>query len=265
MSLYLNYNDLSESNQLDILIYNSPILARWSLIILLLMYGPNAFILSYLILFTRTIITDVYIRRIIGWTVAFWNFLNGFYAWMYIYLGIEIIREFLRFGVPYLLNRVNISTDPIAETLARRVFRILRVLSQQHPMLSCQHLLLALTGYSQKDVSEAFNEEEKKKLQKFFRDFSKTSFIYESDTSAFTIFFPSFIIRFSHQGMQITTDEAIKLIQGKEINDDVCPICQDKYADLSIELKCKHRYCHKCIFSWLNQQYTCPTCRNEVH
>lgn len=267
MSLYVDYYQLAESNQLDKIVYNSPFLVKWSLIILSLMHGPNAFLFCYMILFARTVIVDVYIRRSLGWGLVLWSLFNGAYAWMYIYLAIELIREFLRFGLPYILLKMgnDIQTDPVTETLARRIFRILKVISQQHPLLSGQQLLVILTGYHQADQSEALNEEEKKKFQKFFRDFPKTCFIYENDNNALTIMFPSFIIRFSHQGIQITSDDAMKLIRGDEVKDDICSICRDKCDTLSIELKCKHIFCQKCIFHWLSLQYSCPSCRAEVN
>lgn len=267
MTLYLDYFQLSESNQLDKLIYNSPILAKWSLIILCLMDGPTAFTLCYMILFVRTVIDDIYIRRSLGWGLVIWCILNGAYSWMYIYLSIELIREFFRFGLPYLLLKSgnNVQMDPVTETLARRIFKIFKVVTQQHPLLSGQQLLVIITGFHQGDQSEALNEEEKQKFKKFFSDFPKTCFVYENDNNALTIFFPSFIIRFSHQGIQITTDDAMKLVRGDQIKDDICSICRDQCDKLSVKLKCNHIFCYKCVFHWLSLQYTCPTCRSEVN
>jgi hypothetical protein len=185
---------------------------------------------------------------------------------MYVYLGIELVREFLRFGIPYLMNTVdiNLPNDPIAETLIRRIFRIFKVITQQQPSITCQQLLLALIAYHQKDSSEAFNEDDKNKLIKCFKEFHNTAFVYESDTGALTIFFPSFIIRFSNQGLQVTSDDAIKLIKNNESN-EVCSICLNNCDKLSIKLKCGHLFCQKCIFPWLNLQYVCPNCRAVVH
>ena len=271
MSLYIDYPRLAESNQIDKTIYNSLVSAKWSLVLLFLVAGPVSSIVPLAALFIRTLIPDVYVRRFLGWVMIIWTYFNGMSPWMLLFLNIEFTREFLRFGVPYLMikfSSVN-PRDPIAETLARRLFRILRVITRQSAVISMQQIMLVGIGYGQGDQSEGFSEDERQKFQKFFQDFSQTSFIYEPDTSSFTIFFPSFIVRFSHQGLQLTSDDALKLIRRKEVKskeeDDKCPICHDKYADLSIELKCKHRYCHKCIFSWLNQQYTCPMCRSTVN
>lgn len=266
MSLYLTYNQLSESKELDKLVYNSPVLAKWSLMILFMMHGPTAFLLCYSLLFARTVIHDTYIRRLLGWGMIIWTFFNGNYAWMYIYLTIEITREFLRFGIPYLLTNcdMNIGSEPISETLIRRLFRTLKVVTQQHPLLTCQQLLIMVTAFHQKDQTEPFSNDEKGKFSKFFKDFNKSSFMYDSETGSLTIFFPSFIIRFSNQGIQITDDEAMKIICGQDIKEDKCPICMDRFGDISIELKCGHPYCYRCISSWMNQQYTCPICRKEI-
>jgi hypothetical protein len=260
--LYINYNQLSESNQLDILFYH--ILIRWQLIMLFLMYGSNILIMSLAVLAIRTLTPDVYIRRSLGWVMVLLTFFNGVYVWTYIFLIIEGIREFTRFGIPYLINRLgnNISHDPIGETFMKRIFRIIKITSQQHLFITSQQIMLALMSYSQGDASEGLSEEEQRKFKNFFVDFRETSFIYEFETSALCVFFPSFIIRFSQQGIQITSDEAMKLIRG---DDDNCPICMEKFADLSIELKCGHKFCHKCIFMWLSANYSCPLCRAEIH
>lgn len=266
MSLYIDYQQFSESNQLDKLIYNYILLAKCPLIILLLMYGPTSFAISLMVLYIRRLVDDVYVRRVLGWGMVCWTLYYGIYAWMYIYVIIELIREFIRFGVPYLMNKFsnNIPSDPILETVFRRLFKVLRMVTRQSAIISTQQIMLIVTSFSQGDISEAFSEEDKTKFKKFFTEFKETSFIYESDNGNLCIFFPTFIVRFSNQGVQITSDDAMKLIRGQDIEDDSCPICQDKYSDLSIQLKCGHKYCHKCIFSWFNHQYNCPSCRAEI-
>ena len=264
MSLYIDYQRLSESNQLDKLIYNYISSANCSLMILLLMYGPTSLCVSIMVLYIRKLVDDVYIRRALGWGMVCWTLYYGIYVWMYIYIIIELGREFMRFGIPYLMNKFNIPNDPILETVFRRLLKIIRVIPQQPTIISTQQIMLLVTNYSQGDTSEAFSNDERLKFKKLFTEFQKTSFIYESDTRSLTIIFPTFIIRFSNQGLQITSDDAMKLIRGEELTDQNCSICQDKYADLSIELKCGHKYCHKCIFSWLHTQLTCPNCRADV-
>ncbi|CAN5664046.1 hypothetical protein BH23THE1_BH23THE1_28360 [soil metagenome] len=266
MSSYIDYHHLTESNQIDNFIYRSLISAKWSLIFLCFMTGPISYIVPLSGLFIRTFIPDVYFRRIIGWGLVIWTYLNGMNSWGFLLLMGEILREFLRFGVPYIMERLGseIPDDPTSETTARKLFRIIKVITQQTATASFQQVMLVGISHAQGDQSEKFSEDEKKKFQKFFKDFSKTSFIYDSDTSSITIFFPSFIIRFNNQGLQLTSDDAMKLIRQSDPTDDVCPICHEHYSDFSVELKCKHRYCRKCIFTWLNQQYTCPMCRSIV-
>lgn len=269
MSLYIDYPRFSESNQIDKTIYNSIISAKWSLVLLFLVTGPISSFVPLTVLFIRTLIPDIYVRRILGWIMVLWTFFNGMSPWMLLFLNIEITREFLRFGVPYLLVKAStvVPDDPISETVARRLFKALRVVTQQNAIITFQQVMLSGIGYGQGDKSEAFTPEEKQKFLKFFQEFSKTSFIYESDTNSITIFFPSFIIRFTHHGLQLTSDDALTLIRRDkdQKEEDDCPICHEKYSELSVKLKCNHRYCHKCIFNWLNQQYTCPLCRTTVN
>ena len=218
MSLYIDYTKLSESNHLDKLIYNNFWLAKYPLVILLLMYGPTAFALSSLVLYTRTLIEDVYIRRILGWSMILWTLYYNIYAWTYTYIIIESFREFIRFGVPYVLSKAsgNLPTDPLTETILRRLFKISRIVNKQSTIISMQQIMLILTGYMQGDKSEAFSADEKKKFKSFFLDFKQTSFIYEQDTGSLCIFFPSFIIRFTNNGLQITNSDAMKMIKGED-------------------------------------------------
>lgn len=265
MSLYTDYFQLAESNQLDKVIYNSFIYARLSLVFLFLIDGPIFSVVPLMALFVRTFIPDVYVRRTIGWILILWCYYNQMYSWSALLFSIESMRELFRFGIPYLMTKtsINLPDDPAVETLIRRLFKILRLIGHQSASLSMQQLIITIMCFTQGDGSERFDPHEKEKFRKFFRDFSQTSFIYEPDTSSITIFFPSFIIRFSHKGLQLTSDD-LKLIRGGSKGEEICPICHDQYSDLSIKLKCSHRYCHKCIFNWLNQEYICPMCRTTI-
>ena len=44
------------------------------------------------------------------------------------------------------------------------------------------------------------------------------------------------------------------------MDDDICPICYDNNVDYIAE-KCNHKFCKKCIDSWLRKNHTCPMCR----
>ena len=53
-----------------------------------------------------------------------------------------------------------------------------------------------------------------------------------------------------------------------ENEDDVnCSICLDNFeiGSMICELKCKHYYHKECIDEWLNENNTCPNCRNNVY
>jgi len=46
---------------------------------------------------------------------------------------------------------------------------------------------------------------------------------------------------------------------------DICAVCQEKYQSMDIVtfLDCKHLFHYDCISSWIDNNGTCPCCRNE--
>lgn len=44
------------------------------------------------------------------------------------------------------------------------------------------------------------------------------------------------------------------------MDDEECPICYENVVDYTSE-KCNHKFCKKCINSWLKTHHTCPMCR----
>ena len=43
-----------------------------------------------------------------------------------------------------------------------------------------------------------------------------------------------------------------------------CAICLDKKCTTFACIPCKHEFCDKCIFEWLEKNQTCPLCRCKV-
>ena len=43
-----------------------------------------------------------------------------------------------------------------------------------------------------------------------------------------------------------------------------CAICLDKMTSTFSVIPCKHEFCEKCIFDWLEEHKTCPLCRCNV-
>ena len=43
----------------------------------------------------------------------------------------------------------------------------------------------------------------------------------------------------------------------------ICSICLDECKD-AVSGSCIHRFCRSCISEWLNNNYSCPECRNEI-
>jgi len=289
MIVYKNYDSLVESPLLDRYILSLGKNSAVTIFLLLLLGGPFRSILPILSLFIRPYITDQYIKRLFNWITLFWVWASGAWAWVTILLTIETIRETFRFGVPRILGRISnrIETDPVTETLFRKLCGFLRRANRQNVGTILLELYSSVVSFSHGDSSGAFDENEKQKFRKFFTDFPKTCFILDEERRSVTIFFPSFVMRLSFQGLQITSDEAIKLIRSAEDPEkidelpklpsakpigeedikstDPCAICRDKLGDIAVKLKCNHQYCLNCIFTWLNRQYVCPLCRGEVN
>ena len=66
-----------------------------------------------------------------------------------------------------------------------------------------------------------------------------------------------------------TSNETIsnlEVLDKKNVCDcnDKCPICQDKYSDKIIKLKCNHNFCKECITGWLKKSKKCPICRTPT-
>lgn len=272
MEIYASYYHFIDSTLIDQfvskLIYNS-----WQAFFLIT-FIDRSFLslpLIFIVLF-RPYIKYVYPRKLLTWSAIIWCFVSNLWVWMSFLIFIEFFRELIKYVLPYCLRKIGSTighqSDPAAETLFRRMSRVLRKFKYQPLLLTLQEISSTIYSYNQNDITESFSSDEQLKFNKFFQDFVQTCIIVDKDTSnnfeAITLFFPSFAMRFSYHGFQLTTDEAAKLIRGKDIPLEDCPICKCSFSDPSVQLKCNHYFCMKCIFSWLDQQCTCPVCRNVV-
>lgn len=272
MEIYTSYYHFIDSTLIDKfivgLIYNS-----WLAFLLIAFIDSS--LLSFpliLFIFIRPYIKYVYLRKLLTWSTIIWCFMSELWVWMSFLISIEILREFIKYILPYCLRKIGAQigqeSDPVAETLFRRMSRVLRKFKNQSLLLTLQEISSAVYSYNQNDISEGFTPDEKLKFRKFFQEFVKTCIIIDKDNKNYyesiTLFFPSFVMRFSHNGFQLTTDEAAKLLRGKDVPSDDCPICKSSFSDPSVQLKCNHIFCMNCIFTWLDQQYTCPNCRNVI-
>ncbi|OHT15034.1 hypothetical protein TRFO_14541 [Tritrichomonas foetus] len=55
---------------------------------------------------------------------------------------------------------------------------------------------------------------------------------------------------------------AYKPVSPEDVDDD-CIICQDSPKE-PVMLSCGHIFCYKCVYRWLRDHYSCPTCRAKV-
>lgn len=267
MLIYTSYSHLTESNLFDKIIC-SYIKSRWSLFILFVLgsfQGIIPSIICFSSLLLRTTIDSITTRRIIAWLTILWSSNNGLWIWTMLLIFNELFRELLRYGVPHLLKSVsnNIPTDPPSETLIRRLFCLAGIVRQQCISLNIKHITRLIESYQRGDIQESFTPEERQNFKRFFEEFDQTSFIIDQEQYSITIFFPTLMVRFSHNGIQHTSDGEIKLIRIDQTEDN-CPICHQTFSDFIIELKCHHRFCHSCIFKWLDQQFNCPMCRHII-
>lgn len=287
MIVYKDYYELVESPIFDRYVLSMGKGSFVVILLLLLLGGPFSSITPIISLMIRPYITDPYVKRIFNWLVIFWTWTSGSWAWINILITIEVVRELFRFGLPRFLNRMAnyVESSPKTETLFRRLYGVLRRTNRQNAALTMAELYSTAISYNHGDTSGAFNENEKHRFQKIFNDFPSTCFVLDEERRSFTVFFPSFVIKVSPQGIQACNDEALKLIRSakeesfprlpsaqpigsespSENKINPCGMCQEELGDLFVRLKCNHSYCLNCIFIWLNRQYVCPTCQSEVN
>lgn len=272
MLVYASYSHLIESNLLDKIIFWSCLQSKWFSLGLFLISWTQGIIPSAIcfgIFFLRTAIDSVNIRRLITWITILWAYFNELWFWVITLLLLEIFQEGLRYGLPYFFQKISnqIPTDPSVETFMRRLFRLALATRNSYAQLNLQQLAQVVEAYQRGDAQEPFTDEEKQTFRRFFQDFEQTSFIIDQNQYTITIFFPTLMVRFSSNGIQYTGDGQTKLIRIEkqlESASDDCPICHNQFNEFIIELKCKHRFCHSCIFEWFNYQYNCPMCRRVV-
>lgn len=53
-------------------------------------------------------------------------------------------------------------------------------------------------------------------------------------------------------------------LKGK-MEDDTCPICMEESCDRVVMDCCSASYCSDCVFTWVNEEGTCPNCRAEAN
>ena len=266
MLIFKDYASLIDSPLFDQYIISIGRNSYVVLPLLLLLGGPLESLVPIISLMLGPYIPDPIVKRIFNWLVIFWVWSLNVWSWMIILIFIECMYNILRFGIPYLLDKAStrLTPDPSVETLFRRLCRLLRRANRRDVTILFE-LYSNVISYGQRDISEAFDDNERQKFRKFFTDFSQTCFIIDDERHSITIFFPSFVIRASPQGVQITSDEAVKLIRSSEKTEEICAIYREELGDITVKLKCNHQYCLNCIFNWLNQRYVCPLCQTEIN
>ena len=103
-------------------------------------------------------------------------------------------------------------------------------------------------------IETEFSEEE---LSQFFSNFDAENFVntYEYEDLGKTPTSESLL-------------ETIPQIPYDKRNgfNECCPICQEDYEKMEcvLQLDCKHLFHEDCLFPWLKNHNTCPTCRFEL-
>ena len=60
-------------------------------------------------------------------------------------------------------------------------------------------------------------------------------------------------------------DRFFTKIENENENNVICSICIEPLKENVISLNCKHKYHEDCIKSWLNEDNSCPLCRNKIY
>jgi SNF2 family DNA or RNA helicase len=70
------------------------------------------------------------------------------------------------------------------------------------------------------------------------------------------------LLRITHKIDQLNTK--IQLIKTRIIENNLCPICYDEPAHITINRCCNTIFCFQCITLWLKDNTTCPHCRSQI-
>lgn len=223
----------------------------------------------FLPLYSREYISNVHIRRILGWWSVYNFYQMSMYRPMILFLTIEIIRDLIRFGLPALIIYMSdkLQHDKVAETFIKRVIHILNESSQGY-LTKFRQLSIAFSLYEMKDGSEGLSDDEWNNLKLIMADFHDISFFH---TYEYIILGSCrFILQVDiHGQVYFKNNHATQLrfIQ-RDTNDSSpskeCVICKDCCDLLSIHLQCDHYYCAPCIIKWIVEHNTCPLCRGTV-
>lgn len=259
-----SYRELVYSNLLDKVVYDLWITEDpGNLVFMFALYQvANGSIFPMISLYARNKITHFYTRMLFVWVTLVYTFLFGQYYWMTLFLSIESLRLFMMFGLLPIFKHIsrNIPVDPVAETAFLRCFKLAKQLRQLSPSNVVDRVTRIYIGYNQGDSSESWTSQERECVERFFRDFERTYWVF--DEGHYTIFFPTFAIHVNASGFHLTSEGAIQL--NTHCDNTICTICHDEISEYSARLRCGHEYCLKCIYEWLDYAYTCPMCRREV-
>jgi hypothetical protein len=75
---------------------------------------------------------------------------------------------------------------------------------------------------------------------------------------------PLFVV--NEQQIYINFNNTYTIYKASTSNNITCPICLDEQTEGEEwgKLTCNHEFHEKCIKGWLNNNRTCPTCRNNI-
>lgn len=259
-----SYQQLAYSNLLDKVVYDMLISSRagtWVFIFALFQVATGS-IIPMISLYVRDKIQDFNTRMLFVWSSIAYTFIFGQYYWMLLFVGIELIRLFIMFGLLPGLKYIgqHIPHDAIGETALSRCFGAIKNARHNGPAATLFEIAQIHLRFQQGDNSEPWTESQRACLRKFFTEFEQTYF--DIDTDHYTIFFPTFVIHVNSSGLHLTTDGAI--ILNTQAQNQLCAICREHTPNYNAQLRCGHEYCLKCIYEWLNHEYTCPMCRAQV-
>jgi hypothetical protein len=261
MAVYKNYFELIQSNLFDAFVYDFFVTPQSGILIFLLMLfqGPLFSFIPLISLFLRSKLESFSMRILFSWGTIVYTFLFGQSYWCFLLFSIELLRIFLLVGLMPIFQNIHIPNDNIGETALKRIVDLIKNARNEDPYQTILKLIRIQMQYRQGDDSDPFTENDIAIIKKFFQDFAESCFLFESNT--FTVFFPTFVIHRNSSGLKITSDKAIQLNLHP---DTTCAICRESIQSYGVILRCQHEYCLNCIYSWLNQEYTCPLCRKII-
>ena len=272
MQIRQTYVEWVQSNQLERWYFQRVMLCHGIIMMLLGVSGTWTFLtmmfMSYLSvvdsIYRRTRLILVFLYALSEFDQINWIILSP-------WLNLIMIRFFLRIPLPWAIQRMAQTYQPslVFETaLVRTWQRIVAEPSQSPWNVQTYRSIYQQIIQGIHDQSEPFSEHWRERFRHNLKQIRH--WVILRDDQGTLIIMPSVIIilklhTFVVLPVQMNIVEKSRPQDQNQDQDEICPICQDKFSRFVAKLNCGHQYCPRCILQWTYVQMKCPLCRAGVN